>query len=193
MSDSGGIGTVVSALLVVGVAAAAYYLLVHNRRKRKIQLQIPSSQDISGVYSLTDDIDTGPLMERNDYSDHPYHEYGEWKQQVWKHEKRDIIIALHTRVAKEQKNFGSADVWTILGWDKKTNNANSVFGYVVAQDDEVKKKVKDYKKSQTFGKDIGRTLNPLQSHEVLQYAGVSVLSPEEPHSSSLVGSIKIVD
>ena len=148
--------------LILGLCAAAggaYYMFVHVPRPRSLTLRGPDSR-INGVYVLQTDQTLG----RKHYDDNQLtYPNGEWRDQVWKNTANDCWIYDH------QSN-STQDIWSIGPWNAldggKVYNGRYAYLWVSKTND---KKVEAYKASQTFGVDVGRSLNPLMSWDVMQF------------------------
>ena len=149
--------------LILGLCAAAggaYYMFVHVPRPRSLKLDGPDSR-INGVYVLQ----TDQTLARKHYDDNQLtYPNGEWRDQVWKNTANDCYIYDH-------QSDSTNDTWGIGPWN--ATDGGQIFGaryaYLWVPKTTSDKKVPAYKASQTFGVDVGRSLNPLMSWDVMQF------------------------
>ena len=155
---------VLLALFVFG--GLAYYVYVHIPRPRQLRISGPDSR-MNGVYELLADEN----LVRQNLTDHNLaHPTGKWAAQVWKHTTGDAHIYDHD----EHASHGGLHTWSIGPWDATAGGAVFLgrYGYIHISAKTIEAKVPGYKKGQTFGISLG-TLNPVQSHDVLQFAAIS--------------------
>ena len=148
------------------VGGLVYYVYVHIPRPRQLRINGPDSR-MNGVYELLaeENVVRQTLMDLN--LPHPT---GQWAAQVWKCNGKDAHIYDHN----EHASHGGLQPWSIGPWDATSGGAHNLgrYGYIHIMPEIVEAKVPGYKKGQTFGIPLG-TLNPVQSHDVLQFAAIA--------------------
>jgi hypothetical protein len=148
--------------LILGLCAAvggAYYLFMHVPRNRTLKLSGPDSR-INGDYELSEDVTTARKHLDAANLGHPN---GEWSTQVWKHTSKQTYIYDHNVTDGNH-------TWCIGPWNSSDGGAimTGRFAYIYVSKKIVDTQVAKYKKSQTWV-DLGRTVNPLKSWDVMQF------------------------
>ena len=150
--------------LILGLCVAAggaYYMFVHIPRPRRVTLAGPDD-NINGVFELSNDT----TVTRKHLADAGLaNPTGEWSDQVWKHVSKDNCYIYDHNVTNGNHT------WCIGPWNATDGGAihKARYAYIYVEKKHIDTKVANYKKSQTWGVDIGRSLNPLQSWDVMQF------------------------
>lgn len=151
-------------IVLCGIGALAYYLYYHLRQPIRIKITCVDAR-ISGDFELTEDETTT----RKHFADGKLTEpSGDWSAQVWKHTSKPCWITDH------HSDDSGAHYWSVGPWTSTEGMHPHLgrYGYIWVPKNDMDTKVAAHKKKQTFGVDVGRTLNPLQSWDVLRFGNI---------------------